>query len=84
VNDDVLRRVQRIIADILSMPVEQVTLETSSEIVESWDSVLHLNLVLALEQQFGLEFLPEEIERLVSVKHIVMLVSDKLQAAPTP
>ena len=80
-NAAVLSRVQRILADVLSIPVEQVTLKSSSETIESWDSLQHLNLMLALEQEFGLELLPEEVERLVSVHDIVTLVSDKLQAA---
>ena len=80
-NAAVLSRVQRIMADVFSIPVEQVTLESSSETIESWDSLQHLNLMLALEQEFGLELLPEEVERLVSLHDIATLVSDKLQAA---
>jgi acyl carrier protein len=80
VNATVLSRVQRIMADVFSVPVERVTLESSSETIESWDSLQHLNLMLALEQEFGLELLPDEIERLVSVHDIATLVSDKLQA----
>ena len=79
-NATVLSRVQRIMADVFSVPVERVTLEGSSETIESWDSLQHLNLMLALEQEFGLELLPDEIERLVSVHDIATLVSDKLQA----
>jgi acyl carrier protein len=81
VNATVLSRVQRIMADVFSMPVERVTLESSSETIDSWDSLQHLNLMLALEQEFGLELLPEEIERLVSVHDIAALVSDKLREA---
>ena len=80
-NATILSRVQCIMADIFSVPVERVTLESSSETIESWDSLAHLNLMLALEQEFGLELLPEEIERLVSVHDIVTMVSDKLRAA---
>ncbi len=80
-NAAVLTRVKRIVADIFSLPVERVTLESSSETIESWDSLKHLNLMLALEQEFGLELLPEEAERLVSVQDIAVLVSEKLQAA---
>lgn len=80
-NATVLSRVQRIMADVFSVPVERVTLESSSETIDSWDSLQHLNLMLALEQEFGLELLPEEIERLVSVHDIATLVSDKLRAA---
>ena len=38
----------------------------------------HLNLVLALEQEFGVQFSPEEIEQLLSVELIVALVAEKM------
>ena len=44
--------------------------------MESWDSVGHLNLVLALEQQFGVTFEEEQIADLVTVDAIVQAVSN--------
>ncbi len=74
---EILGRVQRIVADIFSIPVEQIRPESSPETIEAWDSLQHLNLMLALEQEFGLVIAPEEIERLVSVYEIVIFVSEK-------
>ena len=42
-----------------------------------WDSVEHLNLILALEMQFGIEFEPEEIEQMKSIGQIALLVESK-------
>jgi acyl carrier protein len=70
--------VQHIFADVLSLSAEHVMPETSPERVETWDSVNHLNLVLALEQEFGLQFTPEEIEQLLSFEHVVVLLEQKL------
>ncbi len=42
---------------------------TSSE-VETWDSVLHITLLLTLEQTFGVSFEPEEGAGLTSVPAI--------------
>jgi acyl carrier protein len=36
--------------------------------------------VLALEQEFSIQFTPEEIEQLLSVELITSLVAEKLQA----
>ena len=80
-NAVILNRVQGIVADLFSIPVAQITLETSSDTIESWDSLQHLNLMLALEQEFGVQFAPEEIEKLTSVQSIVGLLDLKLQAA---
>ena len=74
----ILDQVRRIAADVFTMPLEQVTTESSAETIGNWDSLQHLNVVLALEQSFGLEFAPEEIEQMLSVEAIVMLVQEKL------
>ena len=47
--------------------------------MEGWDSVQHLNLVLALEQVLSIQFTPEEMERMQSVGEIVAVVKAKSQ-----
>jgi acyl carrier protein len=79
-NPATLSRVQGIVADLFSMPVAEITLETSSDTINSWDSLQHLNLMLALEQEFEVQFGPEEIEKSTSVQSIVGLLDLKLQA----
>jgi len=75
-----LSRVQRIVSDVLQIALEKVTPETSPDNVETWDSIQHLNLVLSLEQEFGIQFSPEEIEQLLSVDLITAFVEEKAVA----
>ena len=80
-NSAIFNRVQQVVADLFSIPAAKIIPGTSSETIESWDSLQHLNLVLALEQEFGLQFAPEEIEKLTSVQTIIELLNLKVQAA---
>ena len=73
-----LERVRSIAADVLQVPAALITQDSSTENVESWDSVHHLNLVLALEQEFDLQFEPEEMDQMHSIAHIVNVVENKL------
>ena len=73
-----LERTRAITADIFGVPVEQVLPQSSPDTIENWDSINHLNLVLALEQEFGIQFTPEEIEQLLSVELIVALLAEKV------
>ena len=61
----------------LEVPLDQVLPQSSPDTIETWDSIHHLNMVLALEQEFGIQFSPEEIEQLLSVELIVALVAEK-------
>ena len=77
-NISVRDRVQNICADVFALSAEQITLESSPQTISAWDSLQHLNLVLAIEQEFGTQFAPEEIEQMLSVQHIVDLLAAKL------
>jgi acyl carrier protein len=44
--------------------------ETAPATVEGWDSVRHVELVVALEERFGCMFDPEEVPELTSLKTI--------------
>ena len=73
----VLNEVRQVAADIFNVPIEEVKPESSPHSIAAWDSLQHLNLVLALEQAFELEFAPEEIEEMVSIEAIVALVKKR-------
>jgi acyl carrier protein len=56
-----------ILADILEISPEQVTPDLSMETVESWDSFRHLQAILAIEGEYGVQFDPQRIPDLTSV-----------------
>jgi len=70
-------RVQRIFSDVFQIPIDDVKPESSPDTIPNWDSLQHLNLVLALEQEFQVQFSPEEIEQLLSVELVTMLLEEK-------
>jgi acyl carrier protein len=71
-------KVLGIAADVLSISPAQLTEQSSPKTVENWDSIRHLNLVLALEDRFALQFEPEEMERMETIGQITSLVEAKL------
>jgi len=73
-NEQVLSRVREIASDVLQA---DVTPESSPETIESWDSVKNLNLVLAIEEEYGFVFLPEEMEQATTVGSLARLVTAK-------
>lgn len=79
-NEQVLNRVRQIVSDVLQVDEDVITPDSSPENVASWDSVQHLNLVLALEGEYSLEFLPEEMDRMKTVGEIAKLIAAKRAA----
>jgi len=71
-------RVRGIIADVLEVSIASIRPDSSPETVDTWDSVHHLNLVLALEQEFGLQFEPEEIDQMKDMQRILAILGSKV------
>ena len=69
---------RRITGDILGLSPESLQPDSSPENIEGWDSVQHLNLVLAIEEHFGVQIEPEEFEKISSLEAISTLVESKL------
>jgi len=74
-------QVRNIASDIFGIPADKLTAESSPETIENWDSMQHLNLVLAIEEKFGVQLDPEDIEQMKDIGAVAALV-EKLQSAP--
>ncbi len=56
----------------------QVKKETSADDIDDWDSLSHLNLVIAVEMKFGVKFALGELQSLKNVGDMADLVEKKL------
>jgi len=74
-------QVRNIASDIFGVPSDKIAAESSPETIENWDSMQHLNLVLAIEEKFGVQLEPEDIEQMKNIGAVAALVG-KLQSAP--
>jgi acyl carrier protein len=72
------QRVRETAAAVFNVEPGQLTEQSSPETLEGWDSLQQLNLVLAIEQEFGLSLEPEDIERMASIGGVVQVVEEKM------
>jgi acyl carrier protein len=66
-----------IVADTLEVSPDEVTPELAVGTVESWDSFRHLQLFLAIEGEYGVQFDPQRIPDLTSVALILAELEKK-------
>lgn len=60
-----------------TLGIDAVSDELSQTNCDVWDSVNHLNLVLALEAEFGVTFEPEEIAAMQSLAAVEKILAAK-------
>ena len=77
-NNDIQERVFKIVSQVMGVPVEQVDETSSADNIETWDSLKHMNLVLALEEEFQVQFTDEQIIEMLNVELIIAILTEHL------
>jgi acyl carrier protein len=61
-------------ADVFDVPATEITDDASPYDIKGWDSLKHMNLVLALEGEFDIHFDEAEIPSLVNFRIIAATI----------
>jgi acyl carrier protein len=71
------KRIFEIMSAIFEVPLEEINENSSTDTIESWDSLNHLNMILALEEEFGISIPDEEVGNLVNFSLIQLIVNEQ-------
>ena len=75
---DILNELQPIFQDIFEDDELLITAESNAATVENWDSLAHIVLIFAIEQEFEIKFALGELEAMKNVGDMVELMQIKL------
>ncbi len=73
---DILNGIFREVFDDATLVIKR---ETTADDIDDWDSLSHLNLVIAVEMKFGVKFALGELQSLKNVGDMADLVDKKLK-----
>ena len=76
-SDDISQRLAPIFEEVFGHPVT-ITRDLDAAKVEEWDSLNHINLVVAIESAFGVELTAEELEQMLNVGDLIDILERKL------
>lgn len=77
--NDVLNQTTTIFRDILDNETITVSPETTADDIEEWDSLSHIQLIVALEKHFKIKFTTQEI---TSYKNVGDMAESILRKVP--
>ncbi len=75
---NIQEKLKQIFANLFSVNADSIHEKISPEDVDGWDSFQHLNLILAIEEEFGISISPEESMQMLNFGLIVLLIEEKL------
>ena len=64
-------RVYKVVSQVLNVPLEQINDDFSPDHSKEWDSLKHMNLILAIEEEFQIQFGEGQIVEMLSVGLII-------------
>ncbi len=79
-NQDIYERVQIIVAEALQSPQEMITTDLAFGDIPQWDSLGHMEIILRLEDEFGLAIDTDLIAQLVSIPAICEFIEENNHA----
>jgi acyl carrier protein len=65
-----------LMVQVFGVDAEDLSDESSPDTIEEWDSMSHINLILALEREFQVKFTAEESVEMLSVKLVELTLAE--------
>ena len=69
-------RIKKVMSAVFEIPNIEISEESTMDTIESWDSLKHMNLVIALEDEFQVTIPDEEVGNLASFSLIKLIVGE--------
>ena len=73
-------KVAELIADVLRMPPKAITDDLAMKDTDVWDSLKHMELIVSLEQSFGIQLSFEDIVAMQNVREIKRILRERSAA----
>jgi acyl carrier protein len=77
--ESTLDRLADVIRVTLGQPQARISLDTTANDIDGWDSLRHSVLLMRIEQAFDIRFVPAEVIDLDNVGDLVKVIDAKLQ-----
>lgn len=73
------RRVKEVMSKIFNIDPNKIEDDASPDTIENWDSLHHMYLILALEDEFKIEFSDVQISEMLNYRLILITLQELLE-----
>ncbi len=76
--DEIKIKLQDVMRDVFDDGEIVIEDGTTADDIDAWDSLTHVQLIVAVEKAFGLKFSTVEVMKLKNVGEFILLIEKKL------
>ena len=77
--EEIYEQLNEVFRDVFDDDTIEVNDQTTSRDIEEWDSQEHINLIAAIETQFGMKFTMGQVVTMKNVGEMVDIISSQIQ-----
>ncbi len=75
--EEIFKALDEVFEEVFDDESIHVTDETTADDIEDWDSLEHINLVVAIENRFGIKFNMSEVTSMKNVGEMVDIILER-------
>ncbi|MFH0734094.1 MAG: phosphopantetheine-binding protein [bacterium] len=75
-DNNIGNRIKKVMSAVFGVNIDEITELSSADTIEAWDSLKHMNLIIALEEEFQISIPDEDVGNITNFKLIELIVSE--------
>lgn len=76
--EEIYQRLNKVFQDVFDDETITIKAETTANDIEDWDSLEHINLMVAVEKEFGFKFNMNEVTSMKNVGEMVSIIQERV------
>ncbi len=76
--EEIYQRLNKVFQDVFDDETITIKAETTANDIEGWDSLEHINLMVAVEKEFGFKFNMNEVTSMKNVGEMVSIIQERV------
>lgn len=74
--DNIDERIKDVMSAVFEVDADSINEESSQDNIEGWESIKTLDLIVALEEEFGVTIPLEEVGNMTNFKYIKLMIQE--------
>lgn len=74
--ENIDERIKDVMSAVFGVDVDTINEDSSQDNIEGWESIRTLDLIVALEEEFGVTIPLEEVGNMINFKYIKLMIDE--------